>query len=368
MTDVRQELIALLRRGERGALATLISRRGSAPGALGSQLLVRADGTAVGSIGGGCVEADVWQEAIDRIGGEEPAVLSFRLNGREAAESGLICGGAIEVLVEPVRRARLDCFEALAAAAAAREPGVLVTVLPSSPAAGEKVFLRVTELLGQTTRVTSPDVSAEAACTTIPAASRDAAVRRAAAEGLTTMGNERTSVVELHDGGQTERLLLEFAVPPVTLLVLGAGHLSREVVPLAKRVHFRVAVADDRPLFANTEVLPDADEVLLGEFADIFDRHPVDRNTFVLIVTRGHLHDEMLLEKALLTDAGYVGMIGSRGKIRTIYQRLRERGVTEERLAFVHAPVGVSIGARPPEEIAVSIVAELIAVRNGERT
>jgi xanthine dehydrogenase accessory factor len=190
----------------------------------------------------------------------------------------------------------------------------------------------------------------------------------AAAEGLRQESQERVKVVEIHRGGQTERLLLEFAAVPVSLLVLGAGHLSREIVPLAKRVHFRVAVADDRPMFANQEAFPSADEVLLGEFDDVFDRFTVDRGTFVLIVTRGHLHDEMLLEKALATEAAYIGMIGSKVKIRTIYGRLRKRGVTEERLAFVHAPVGVSIGARLPEEIAVSIVAELIAVRNGERT
>jgi len=186
-----------------------------------------------------------------------------------------------------------------------------------------------------------------------------------AERSLASLDSDPVKVVDIETRGERQRFLLEFLARPTTLIVLGGGHVSREIVPLAKRVHFRVVVVDDRPMFANKANFPDADEVVVAEFADVFAHLPVDSQTFVLIVTRGHLHDELLLEHALQSTAGYVGMIGSKAKIRSIYGRLRAGGMTEERLAFVHAPVGVAIGARLPEEIAISVVAELVAVRNG---
>jgi xanthine dehydrogenase accessory factor len=347
VTDIYSEIVGLLERDERAALATLVIRRGSAPGALGSKMLVGQDGTSLGSIGGGCVEADVWQAAMTALKTGVSEMISFRLSGQEAAESGLICGGAIEVLVEPLEVRHLAVYQAAASACERGERGVLGTVLPTHPLSGTKFFLA-----DGGKPVCEVSIDAWAA---------------AATDGLATAGGDSVRVVcsDAEDDGQ--RLLLEFLARPTTLIVLGAGHLSREIVPLAKRVHFRVVVVDDRPVFANQANFPDADEVIVAEFADIFARLSVDAQTFVLIVTRGHLHDELLLEHALGSSAGYVGMIGSKAKIGRIYSRLRAGGTTDERLAFVHAPVGLSIGARLPEEIAVSVVAELISVRNGTR-
>lgn len=345
MPDPYDEILALLRRGDKGAMATLITRLGSAPGALGAKMLVRPDGTAVGSIGGGCVEADVWQAAMTALETGTTEVLHFRLSGRDAAESGLICGGEIDVLVEPVEPGQLAAFEALTLARERGDPGVLATPLAPSSRAGHKFF------------VTRGDEAA--------LASDSGVWRKAAADALAAGGAAPLRVLDIETKDGRERLLVEFLMRPITLIVLGAGHISREIVPLAKRVFFRVVVVDDRPHFANKNNFPEADEVMVAEFAEILDLVPLDRETYVLIITRGHLHDELLLEWALQSQAGYIGMIGSRTKIRTLYHRLRARGTSEERLAFVHAPVGLPIGARQPEEIAVSIVAELISVRNG---
>ena len=160
------------------------------------------------------------------------------------------------------------------------------------------------------------------------------------------------------------RVLLESVAPAARLVIFGGGHLSGEIVPLAKRVHFHVTVVDDRPIFANRDRFPEADEVLMSEFEDAFERIAIDDNTFVVIVTRGHLHDRLCLEKSLATDAAYIGMIGSKAKIKKTYDALVEEGVERERLERVHSPIGLFIHARLPEEIAVSIVAELIEERN----
>ena len=135
------------------------------------------------------------------------------------------------------------------------------------------------------------------------------------------------------------------------------------MVPLAKRVHFKVVVIDDREMFANRERFPEADEVIVSEFENCFDKVNIDGSSYIVIVTRGHLYDGFVLEQAVKSKARYIGMIGSKKKIRTLYQNLMEKGMAKETLDRVHAPIGIDINSETPEEIAVSIVAELIKVR-----
>ena len=154
-------------------------------------------------------------------------------------------------------------------------------------------------------------------------------------------------------------------MPQATPVLFGAVYLSKSLAPLAKRVGFRVVVVDDRAFFADPGLFPDADEVIVAEFDVVFQKLAVHRDSYVVIFTRGHLHDATVLEQALSTEAAYLGMIGSRTKIRTIYRELQAGGVAADHLERVHALIGLPIAARSPEEIAVSILAELISVRNG---
>jgi xanthine dehydrogenase accessory factor len=165
------------------------------------------------------------------------------------------------------------------------------------------------------------------------------------------------------------QILVEPTTPPLTLLIFGAGHVSLPTARMAGEVGFRVIVVDDRAAFANRERFTAADDVVvIADFASAMSRFAVDENACVVIVTRGHRHDKAVLAQALQSKAGYIGMIGSRRKRDTIYAALRQEGIADEDLARVHCPIGLSIGAETPEEIAVSIVAQLIAHRSGAAT
>ncbi len=158
-------------------------------------------------------------------------------------------------------------------------------------------------------------------------------------------------------------VLLEPILSEPTVYLFGAGHVSQQIAPLAKKVLFKVVVIDDREMFANRERFPDSDEILVSEFEGCFDRLPIDESSYIVIVTRGHLYDGSVLEQAVKTNARYIGMIGSRKKIHILYQQLMKKGISKETLNRVYAPIGLEIHSETPEEIAVSIVAQLIQVR-----
>jgi xanthine dehydrogenase accessory factor len=250
------DLIADLRsRGEPAALATIVRVKGSSPGKESMKMLVRADGSFVGSVGGGCMEAEVWSAAKQVLHDEKARLLEFTLTEEEMGEGGLLCGGRVEVFVEPL---------------------------------------------------------------TVP-----------------------------------------------VLVLCGGGHVSKAVAAIADLAGFRVVVVDDRESFANPERFPMAAECVSGAWAEALASLEPGENTFVVIVTRGHRMDGTCLAWALGTPAKYVGMIGSKRKIRAIYDDLREEGVAEDDLRRVRAPIGLHLGALTSEEIAVAIVAEMIGVRRG---
>jgi xanthine dehydrogenase accessory factor len=369
MPDVYEQIVEVLAAGRHLALATLVTRRGSAPGALGAKMLVLDDGTTAGSIGGGCVEAEVWDAARAALAGEGAQVLQFRLRSEDMAESGLICGGSVDILVRSVGPESLALFEGVVALRRGGSAGVLATPLPGADddhagvALGgdhEGAGLDGDVLLG---------AEGEVIASTFELPTDDGDAHPPAAGSRKTLDDIRAVAERLIPGElrvvAASGVVLESIVPPAHLYVFGAGHLSAALVTLAKRVHFQVTVIDDRAMFANVERFPDADEVIVSEFADAFADLDLGVSSYVVIVTRGHLHDLLVLERALATPATYIGMIGSRTKIAKIYTELEAGGVSPQRLAEVHAPIGLSIGARSPDEIAVSIVAELIQVRSG---
>jgi xanthine dehydrogenase accessory factor len=182
------------------------------------------------------------------------------------------------------------------------------------------------------------------------------------------LGQDRAAWVDLPGGGAPHRALLETLSAPPLLYLFGGGHVSLAVAGVARLAGFRIVVVDDRPAFSNPARFPESDRTLVLPMGSAFRHLTVDEGSYIVAATRGHQHDEPVIEQALRTPAAYIGMLGSRRKVAIMWERLRKRGVTEEDLARVHAPVGLPIGADTPGEIAVSIVAQMVEVRRGKRS
>ena len=346
MIDVYKELQRALTVGEKCVLARIIRQIGSAPRTVGTKLLVRADGRPVGTIGGGLLEHAVLRKAREVMASGRPAVLEVRLTGQEVAASEMICGGNVDVLIEPLSpedAGAVSVLQTLAKMTAQGRRGVLVTVLSE----GRRSVLW--SIVTETGRVIGDAPERFEAAGVDP--QRWAGTRRFALE------------TTAHGAGPV--VYVEPIEPEAMLVLFGAGHISTFVAPPARAVGFRVCVIDDREEFANAERFPDAERILVCPLTEAFARIAVTPTTYLVIVTRGHIHDRDALRDALTTRAAYLGMIGSRRKRDLIYAALMEEGVAAEDLRRVHCPIGISIGAETPQEIAISIVAELIQVRAG---
>jgi xanthine dehydrogenase accessory factor len=349
MEDIYSEIIKALEKKEKLSLATLITRVGSAPRGVGAKYLIKGDGTSVGSIGGGCVEAEVWQEAQKVMQRGEGGILHFELTSEQLAEGGLICGGNIDIFLEPLREGFLNIYKEAVRIKQKGGGAVLATLVSLD---GDFPKGEGSKLLMKT--------SGEKVGFLLGGAELE---KRILSEGEVVLKEKKPKVwVFSHEDRKLE-VLLEPVFSEPTVYIFGGGHVSEQLAPLAKRVHFKVVVMDDREMFANRERFPEADEVIVSEFERCFDRLIIDDSSYIVIVTRGHLYDSFVLEQAVKSKARYIGMIGSKKKIRTLYQNLMEKGMKKEILGRVHAPIGIDINSETPEEIAVSIVAELIKVR-----
>jgi len=251
--DLFEEIVRMRRAGQRGALATIVHTNGSIPSYESSRMLVREDGSSAGTVGGGCVEADVWAAAKEVMQKEAPRKLVFHLNNEATYDNGLICGGTVEIFIEPI-------------------------------------------------------------------------------------------------------------LPQPIVHLFGAGHVSTAVAKAAQAAGFGVAVIDDREAFANTQRFPMAQEIYTS-FDDAFAKLQPNSSSYLVIVTRGHKEDMRVLAWAVRTKARYIGMIGSKRKVLSVYRALEKEGYRMDEFQRVFAPMGLDIGALSPEEIALSIVAELVAVR-----
>ncbi len=354
MEGVYSEIVKSLEKKEKLALATLIKRIGSAPREPGAKYLVKKDGSSFGSIGGGCVEAEVWQEAQKAIEREESKILHFNLTSEQLAEGGLICGGNVDVFVEPLKEEFLTIYHAVLKAIQEGVEGVLATVVSMGGASALERDLKAFYLKSGE-RVGSLMGSSDLDERMTKEMGRLLRMKRPEVMSLTSY--------EVNLPTQSCQVLLEPIFSQPTVYVFGAGHISEQLVPLLKKVHFNVVVIDDREMFANRERFPDAREIIVTEFEKAFDQLTIDRNSYIVIVTRGHIYDGLVLNRAIQTDANYIGMIGSKKKIQTLYKNLAKEGVPEAIFSRVHAPIGLDIGSETPEEIAISIVAQLIQER-----
>jgi xanthine dehydrogenase accessory factor len=365
MNDVFAEILRLKQEGQRGALCTVISSKGSLPMSGKAKMLVGEDGTMVGTVGGGCLEADVWAEAQRVVKRDTSKIASFILTEQHAGESGLNCGGKVEIFIEPVVPDRMTAvFEEIARIRAEGEKGAIATVISSRipPAMKEKskLVLRADgTILGGIGE----------------GGFIEDCVRQKAGE---VMREDYLAVLQFDIGdeeaprwglepGDTLDVFVEPIIAIPTLYLFGGGHVSLQIARIAKMVGFKIVVIEDRPTFANKERFPMADETRVEDMYTVFERLKIDDQSYIVAVTRGHQHDEPVIEQAIRTEARYIGMIGSKRKISRMWKKLIERGADKARLAQVHAPIGLEIGADTPEEIAVSIVAQLIQSRRGRK-
>jgi xanthine dehydrogenase accessory factor len=254
LMDIYEEIVKLRREGRRGAVATIVNAQGSIPSFRTAKMLVRDDGSIVGTIGGGCVEAEIWQSAREVMEQEKPRTLSFNLNQNPKYDTGLVCGGTLEIFVEPV-------------------------------------------------------------------------------------------------------------LPVPVLYLFGAGHVGVNLYKAATLAGFDVIVVDDRESYANLERFPEAREIHADDFEAVMKGLAPNESSYIVILTRGHRDDMRALRWAVQTPARYIGMIGSKRKVVTIYRELQNEGLPRHLFERVHAPIGLDIGAITPEEIAVAVTAEMIAVR-----
>lgn len=346
MIEIYQACCELLQAGQAVVLATVFEAKGSAPRGAGARMLVRQDGSTGGTIGGGRLEHDAVQLAMTLFGKAESTVYSFDLTGSDVAGMDMICGGKGEVWLHFFSAGggqEMAVCQAIKAVLASRRKAWLVTEIGGPKAGLERQYA----LLEESDAVTG---SLQVA----PALVREWAGQKASAAIFT----------EEHDGC---RFLVEQIRPMRTVLLFGAGHVSQQVAPLCEKVGFRVVVLDDRAEYANrSRFTADTEIRVLDSFAE-WGGLMVDEGCYILILTRGHIHDKTVLGLALRTSAGYIGMIGSRRKRDKIYQALREEGASQQQIARVHSPIGLDIGAETPAELAVSIVGELIQVRAVEQ-
>jgi len=253
MLEIYQELSRLISKGERAVLATIIRSRGSAPRKTGAKMLIREDGTFIGTVGGGGGEHQILNKAIETIKSGEPQIIHLDLSAK-GKEAVMICGGQMDVFLEPI-------------------------------------------------------------------------------------------------------------LPSETLYLCGAGHIAQSTALVSKTLGFRVVVIDPRPEYTSSSRFPNADLLIVEDYAIALPKLDIDEHSYIIIYTHGHIFDEQCLHFAVGTKAKYIGMIGSKKKVREVKERLLQTGVSQQRLDQVHAPIGLEIGAETPQEIAISILAEIIKVK-----
>ncbi|GCB44992.1 XdhC family protein [Streptomyces sp. NL15-2K] len=354
MLDIAEELHRWVEQGRDFAVATVVAVGGSAPREPGAALAVDADGTAIGSVSGGCVEGAVYELCQQALQDGESVLERFGYSDEDAFAVGLTCGGVIDILVTPVRAGDpVRTVVAAALTAAARGETAAVARIVSGPA----------ELVGRAMLI-RPDGSHDGGFGAHPELDRTVA-----AEGGAFLDAGRTGTLEIGERGSRcgapLTLLVESSVPPPRMIVFGAIDFASALVRIGKFLNYRVTVCDARPVFATRARFPQADEIVVEWPHEYLERTEVDTRTVLCVLTHDAKFDVPLLKLALRLPVAYVGAMGSRRTHLDRNERLREVGVSELELARLKSPIGLDLGARTPEETALSIAAEIVADRRG---
>lgn len=313
-----------------GSIATVISREGSAPRDAGAKMFVGEDGQTYETIGGGNLEFKVQKQAMTTMNTDEPQFVRVNMDPKEVTSDGMICGGVVEVFLEPIQKKHIELYRKLEQMEKNGKKGILITNLNGKL---EKT------LVDEDMTITGDDIKI-----------------------WDTNSFFQNNINKIHP--QTvEDNLIETIHPSPLLYIFGAGHISQFIAPLANTIGFQVVIIDDRSEFANKERFPDAHELIVKDFQEVFNQLKFSGEEFVVIITRGHQYDRDVLEESLKRKTKYLGMIGSKMKVKMILEQMRKLGYDEEKVDNVYSPIGLSINADTPQEIAVSIAAELIKVR-----
>lgn len=342
MREIIEHVVQELEGGRPFALVTLVGDRGSTPRATGAQMLVRADGSIAGTIGGGLLEATMMATASEVISAGKSRIASMALRGRSTQDEEMMCGGSALVLLAyaaPENRTLRDIALAVSAAVRDDRRAWLFTAFASEEGETDVSYCLLSE---------GAVVAGESPC-------GETELRRLVVKA----GAHGTAA--LPDGRQ---VAVEAIEPVASAVICGAGHVGQALAPIAAAAGFRVVVLDDRAEFATPDRFPSAAEVIvLDSFDEAFGRPALDDHSYVVIVTRGHRHDASVLEQALRSPARYIGLMSSRTKWKHLAKAMAMAGWSAEELGRVHAPIGLPIGAETPAELAISIVAEMIQVR-----
>ena len=342
MRQVLQELEQIIRDRKSVAYTALVETRGSTPQKAGASMLVFPDGSQTGTLGGGCVEAEVKRRALRILDAGDSELLSFQLDNDYGWDDGLICGGRMKMLVDPIRdgATNADYFRTYLDLIAAGQGCTEAVIIDAEKSGGHETDRFLLDENGE-----------------LVASRASSAIPDAALAGLRAVSDRPRPYVQ--DGISYMPHLRRCRV-----VIVGGGHVGQKVAELAADVDFDVWVVDDREQYCNAERFPQAKRLIVGPIDSALSGLEVDSDTMCVIVTRGHNHDEEALYHLAETPARYVGMIGSKRKIKLIFDDLLREGISQESLARVHAPLGFEIGSQTVPEIAISIVAELIAHRN----
>jgi xanthine dehydrogenase accessory factor len=334
-----------LHNGTPAVLISIMNLQGSTPRHGGTKMIVGADGKAYGTIGGSLIEAAAIKEAKKVLAAQNSRIMLFELSGKDAAAPGMICGGRAEII--------LDYFEPT------DDNRKFARQWADAVAGGKDFFIFThlggaaenTRVLGHAVFVPDSETSAGNSLSADDINRLKPELHTVSASSMLILGNTR--------------VLADRIRKIKTVYCFGAGHVALPTAQLAASTGFRVIVLDDRPEYVNADRFPEAYQtIVVKDFNRAFTGLDIDGDSFIVIVTRGHQYDRVVLEESLKTSAGYIGMISSKRKRAAIYEALMTEGITKERLDFVHSPIGLDIGGETPEEIAVSIVAELIRVRS----
>jgi xanthine dehydrogenase accessory factor len=352
MSELFEHLDRLRSAEGKVALATLVNTRGTTPRKEGAKMLVGEGGRVLGSVTiGGCVDAQVIEESAAVLADQTPRLLELNLGDEEAWEIGLTCGGTIEVFVEPVdlekpADATLAVYERLRQHAESGGRGAVLTRLQAADETGPHNGAKMLLLDSGTREGTLGEAALDTA-----AVSQGAAAIKAGKSGTLTV--------------EGTRVFAEVFVPPSILLVVGAGHVAMPLVTLARVLGFKTVVVDGRPRFATRERFPDVDDLKIGIPSELVQDIPLVASTALVLVAHDYKYDLPVLLHALGTPVGYIGLLGSSRRGKAILDLLREDGVTEDALARVHVPIGLDLGAQSAPEIALAVLAEVLAVQRG---
>jgi xanthine dehydrogenase accessory factor len=345
MESIAENTCELLARGQELVVAKIVGQTGSAPRTVGSQMLITADGYHSGTIGGGLLEAQVIEKGVELLnGGIRQRFLSIDLSQKEVASAGMICGGFVEIFLDHIcpTEENIALFRLWLESLNGPENIFLITAVGRDRAERETIDRCVIRADGSIHGKIHPDDELEKLF-----------------REIRLVPSMKAHRLKRHT------VIVESSKKIKTVFLFGAGHVAQPTAKIAAMVGFQVVVLDDRKQFASLFRFPEAhDVIVIEDFDRALNNLTVDENSFIVILTRGHRHDRTVLAQALKSQAGYIGMIGSRRKRDAIFTALLQDGFTENDLSRVHSPIGVAIDAETPEEIAVSIVAEMIQKRS----